>query len=137
MIEAMTKYNKIFFPGLMLILSFLIMTPVVLADTPAESKSKNYGLDITVEKGMGISKDEIEKSDLPAIIGKIVGAGLALLGVIFFVILVYAGISWMMAMGKEEKINEAKDMIVAAILGLIVVLAAYAITAMVGGIFAK
>ena len=133
----MTKYNKIFFPGLMLILSFLIMTPVVLADTPAESKSKNYGLDITVEKGMGISKDEIEKSDLPAIIGKIVGAGLALLGVIFFVILVYAGISWMMAMGKEEKINEAKDMIVAAILGLIVVLAAYAITAMVGGIFAK
>lgn len=132
----LVKKYKIVLSGLTLVLLFLMAAPVVLAETPAESKAKNYGLDTTAREGMGIDKPTIEGSNLPSLIGKIVGAGLALLGVIFFVILVYAGISWMMAMGKEEKINEAKDMIVAAILGLVVVLSAYAITAFVGGIFA-
>lgn len=107
--------------------------PVVLAETGAD-KAKS-GLKTTAEKGYGKSFTDDKETELPLIIGKIIGAGLALLGVIFFVILVYAGIVWMMAMGKEEKINEAKDMIVAAIMGLIVVLAAYAITILVGGVF--
>lgn len=129
------KYNKIIFSGLMLVLLFLMAVSAVLADTPAESKNKNYGLDATVKEGMGIEKTAIDSSNLPSLIGKIIGAGLALLGVIFFVILVYAGLGWMLAMGKEEKINEAKETITAAVLGLIVVLSAYAITALVGGIF--
>lgn len=126
------KYNKIIFSGLMVILFFLIAVPAVLA----AGIEITTGLNETAEEGFGA---DITKSDteLPSLIGKIVGAGLALIGVIFFVIIVYAGISWIMAMGKEEKINEAKDMIVGAILGLIVVLSAYAITAMVAGIFAK
>ena len=43
----------------------------------------------------------------------------------------------MIAMGKEEKINEAKEMIFAAAIGLIVVLAAYAITMLVSNIFSN
>lgn len=132
----LVKKYKIILSGLLLVLSFLILAPVVSADTPAESKTKNYGLDATAKEGMGIDKTTIDSSNnLPLLIGKIIGAGLALLGVIFFVIIIYAGIIWMMAMGKEEKVNEAKDMIVAAILGLIVVLAAYAITRLIGAVF--
>mgnify|MGYP001594855880 CR=1 FL=1 len=125
------KYNKFIFSGLMIVALFLIMAPAVLALADAENST---GLNTTAGGGFG---KEIISSDtkLPSLIGKIVGTGLALVGVIFFVILVYAGIGWMLAMGKEEKINEAKDMIVSAILGLIVVLSAYAITTLVGGIF--
>lgn len=125
------KKSKFIFLNLLFILSFLTAAPVVLAGI-----EDTTGLNETAAEGFGAN---ITKSDteLPSLIGKIVGAGLALIGVIFFVIIVYAGISWIMAMGKEEKINEAKDMIVGAILGLIVVLSAYAITAMVAGIFAK
>lgn len=116
----------------MLILSFLTLAPAVLADTIEDTT----GLNETA--GLGFGQDIITSdTNLASLIGKIVGAGLALIGVIFFVIIVYAGISWIMAMGKEEKINEAKDMIVGAILGLVVVLSAYAVTAMVAGIFAK
>lgn len=109
---------------------------MTLAVYDATKPLESTGLNKTAAGGYGALPTGVD-ADLPSLIGKIIGAGLALLGVIFFVILVYAGISWMMAMGKEEKINEAKDMIIAAILGLVVVLAAYAITAFVGGIFNK
>ncbi|MBI4779652.1 hypothetical protein HY797_04365 [Candidatus Falkowbacteria bacterium] len=125
-----TKYNKIIFFSLIFVLSFLIVAQAGLALDPRTMD----GLNTTAQGGFG---EDITKSetDLPTLIGRIVGVGLSLLGVVFFVIIVYAGISWIMAMGKEEKINQAKEMIIGAILGLIVVLAAYAITHLVGGIF--
>lgn len=129
------KYNKIILFGLMLILLFLMAAPAVLAAEQTGAEKAKSGLDTTAKGGYGVTV--LPEDDLSLIVGKIIGAGLALLGVIFFIIIVYAGISWMMAMGKEEKINEAKDMIVAAILGLIVVLAAYAITIFIGNIFTR
>lgn len=129
----MKKY-KFILPGLLLVLLFLMAAPVVLAVYDSKKPLESTGLDTTAAGGYG-SLPTGTDTNLPSLIGKIIGAGLALLGVIFFVILVYAGLGWMLAMGKEEKINEAKDTIVAAILGLIVVLSAYAITALVGGIF--
>lgn len=131
----LVKKYKIVLSGLMLILLFLTAAPVVFALTGAQRADS--GLDATAKQGYGVEDTQTlyPATGLPGIIGKIVGVGLSFLGVIFFVILVYAGIGWMLAMGKEEKINEAKDTIVAAVLGLIVVLSAYAITALVGAIF--
>lgn len=136
----LAKKYKTIFSGLTLVLLFLTAAPAVLAETGAD-KAKG-GLNTTASTGYGTGPTDTAvletlypATGLPALIGKIVGAGLALLGVIFFVIIIYAGIVWMMAMGKEEKVNEAKDMIVAAILGLVVVLAAYAITRLIGVVF--
>lgn len=39
---------------------------------------------------------------------------------------------WMTAGGDEQKVTKAKDLITQAVIGLIVVLAAYAITAFIG-----
>ena len=66
---------------------------------------------------------------------KIYFAGLAFLGVVFFLLILYAGLGWILSMGNEEKITQSKDMIIAAVLGLIVVLGAYAITALLSDIF--
>lgn len=116
----------------MIVLSFLMMAQIVLAEEP---KDNNYGLNKTADVGMGIKAETINNSNLSVIIGKIVGTGLAFLGVVFFVLILYAGLGWILSMGNEEKIKQSKDMIIAAILGLIVVLGAYAITMLIPMIF--
>ena len=71
-------------------------------------------------------------TDIPVAVGTIVGAILAFVGVIFFILMVYGGFTWMLARGNEQEVAKAKDMIFSAVIGLIIVLAAYAITAYIG-----
>lgn len=63
-----------------------------------------------------------------SILGNVVGAGLSLVGLFFFVLMIYAGFLWMWARGNEEQSKKALKTIIAAIVGLIIVLASYAIT---------
>ena len=42
--------------------------------------------------------------------------------------IIYAGYNWMTAQGEEEKVSKAKDTIQRAVIGLIVTIAAYAIS---------
>jgi cytochrome bd-type quinol oxidase subunit 2 len=62
------------------------------------------------------------------VVASVVKGFLALLGIIFVILLILAGYNWMTAAGDEDKINKAKDTIKAAIIGLIIVVAAYSIT---------
>ena len=65
------------------------------------------------------------------IIGNIISVILSFLGVIFLILMVYGGYMWMTAMGNEEKVKKAQALIVAAVLGLIIVVGAYAMTVFV------
>jgi cytochrome bd-type quinol oxidase subunit 2 len=58
----------------------------------------------------------------------IVKTFLGLLGVIFVILIIIAGYNWMTAAGDEEKIKKATSTIRSAIIGLIIIVAAYAIT---------
>jgi len=62
------------------------------------------------------------------VISWIIKAILGLLGVIFIVLIIYAGFLWMTSAGNEDAIGKAKKTIVAAIIGLAIVLFAYMIT---------
>ncbi len=53
---------------------------------------------------------------------------LSLVGVIFMILIIYGGINWMLAQGNDEKVNKAKKIIIDSLIGLIIVVAAYAIT---------
>lgn len=61
-------------------------------------------------------------------IADIIGIVLSFLGIIFLVLLIYAGFLWMTAAGSEEKVKKAKDIMIAAIIGVTIILTAYAIT---------
>ena len=63
-----------------------------------------------------------------AVAGKVIGTGLTLVGVLFFLLMIYAGISWMLARGNEEQSKKALNTVTAAIIGLVLVMASYAIT---------
>lgn len=61
----------------------------------------------------------------------VIQAALGLLGIIFLVIVVFAGYRWMTASGNEEQVKKAQDAIKRGIIGLAIVILAYAVTAFV------
>jgi len=61
----------------------------------------------------------------------------ALLGVIFIIFIVYSGYLWATASGNEEKVKKAKDNIYRTVIGLIIVVGAYAIAQFVLNVLLK
>ena len=67
-------------------------------------------------------------SQLPILIGRIIRTILGLLGIIFLVLMVYAGFLWMTARGESDPVDKAKDIIKQSIIGIIIIFLAYALT---------
>ncbi len=61
-------------------------------------------------------------------VGQVIQGLLSLLGVIFMILIIYGGYLWMIARGNEEQVTKAKAIIRGSIIGLFIVLAAYAIS---------
>lgn len=69
--------------------------------------------------------------DLQTLIGQIIGTALSLIGLIFFILTVYGGFLWMTAHGEEGQIETGQNTIKAAVIGMIIIFSAYAITQLV------
>ncbi|MEK7072919.1 MAG: hypothetical protein AAB974_00580 [Patescibacteria group bacterium] len=65
---------------------------------------------------------------LPNVAGTIIQFFIGILGIFFLVLMVYGGYLWMNARGNEQQVEKAKSLITQAVLGLIIMLSAYAIT---------
>lgn len=74
---------------------------------------------------------ELSSSDLTDVIGTLINVFLTLLGIIFLVLVLYAGWLWMTAGGEEAKVEKAKDIMIRAVIGLVIILAAYSISSFV------
>lgn len=70
-------------------------------------------------------------ADLIQIIGRIINIFLGTLGIIFLLLLLYAGYTWMTAGGDEGKVKTARTTIRNAIIGLVIIASAWAITAFI------
>lgn len=70
-------------------------------------------------------------TDLITIIGRIINIFLGFLGVVFLVLLLYAGYLWMTSAGNAETVEKAKTTIRNSIIGLVIIASAWAITAFV------
>lgn len=105
---------------------FSLFVLIILISTATVARAVDYGLEGTASvaglKGTGVP------GTVSSVIGNVIGAGLAMVGVLFFILMIYAGIKWMTARGNEDQSKKALDTITAAIIGLIVVVASYAIT---------
>ncbi len=77
-----------------------------------------------------------ETTDLPVIVGRIINIFLGFLGIVFLVLMLYAGYTWMTAAGDPEKIKKAQLTIRNALIGLVIIVSAWAITAFILGFFA-
>ncbi len=110
------KYHLRFIVVSILAIMSLAFFAVVLADD-------DYGLEATA----GAAKLPTDKN-VPGIIGDVIGTGLSLISVVFFALMLYAGIKWMIARGNEEETKKALDTMIAAVIGIIIVMASYALT---------
>ncbi|MFA5163677.1 MAG: pilin [Patescibacteria group bacterium] len=93
---------------------------------------KSYGLDETMGADNSKLRQALSDTDPRERVGQIIGIILSFIGVVFLVLMIYAGILWMTAAGNDQQVNKAKNLLINAIIGLIIVFAAYAITAYVG-----
>ena len=50
------------------------------------------------------------------------------MGIVFFVLIVYAGIIWMTSGGNEQKVTQAKQTISSATVGLAIVMISYGLS---------
>jgi hypothetical protein len=90
----------------------------------AFDSSANKPLNSAAIQGGGYS----DKATFESIIGQIITTALGLIGVIFLILAIYGGYTWMTAHGNDEMVEKARKTIVSAVIGLIIVLAAYAIS---------
>jgi len=83
------------------------------------------------EVGDQVYGDKAEITDVRITVFHIIRLFLGFLGMIFIVLVVYAGWLWMTAGGNEERVTQAKDLIKNATIGLVVILLAYSITLLI------
>jgi uncharacterized membrane protein YwzB len=81
----------------------------------------------TVAEGIGGDST----TDLPTLIGNIIAVLLSVLGIVFVVLVVYAGFLYLTAAGDDSKVKKAKELLTQSVIGLIIIIAAYAIASFV------
>lgn len=114
-------------------LALIILTPVFAFSLPALAATGGnlnpWGSDtlksnIQTTTGLG----ERDPRDIAASVIRII---LGFLGIIAVVIILLGGFKWMTAGGNEDKVGEAKKLITAGIIGLVIIVAAFAIATFV------
>lgn len=114
---------------LVFLLGFFVLSNAVLAQDGG--KKALDGLDTTAKGGYGVEVNKLA-TNIPDIVGMIVGAVLEFVGLLFFILIIWAGFIWMTAGGSEEKVKESVDLIIRASFGLLIISAAYLIAQFVG-----
>jgi amino acid transporter len=115
MIRAITKISVV-----LTVLMFTFLPAATFAELPDVRKSAEHAA-----QGLpGVEED----SNLVVFVGEIVGRLLGVLGIISFIIFLYAGFTWMTAGGDVGKVDNAKKMLSSAVIGLIIITSAYFIT---------
>jgi len=95
---------------------FSMMSTVVLADLADDISNDPY-----------IDTMNLSEEDPKVALTNIVNSLLAFLGILAVAVVLVGGFKWMTSGGSEEKVTSARQMIVAGIIGLAIVLAAFAI----------
>ncbi len=92
----------------------------------AEKKLEAFSRDVGIGQGVG---------GLDYQAGSIINSVLSLVGLIFLIVVIYAGFQWQTAGGNEEKAQASLKMFISAILGLVIVLGAYIfVNSLLGGL---
>lgn len=121
MIKNIIKYSTFVLCSIIIIF-LLHIQPVDARDTLKDTWTIANG--VAGEAGYETGEDVTVQK----FIGQVITVLLSFLGVIFIVLLVYGGYLWMTDRGNEEQVKRAKNLITASVIGLIIIVLAYAIS---------
>ncbi len=102
------------------------ITAAALLPAIALAQAPDLGLEYATTIGLGTQ-------DVRTTVGNVIKAFMSLLGIIAVCIILFGGFKWMTAMGNDAKIDEARKLIISGVVGLIIIMMAYAIAAFVVG----
>lgn len=100
------------------IVATLLTSPVYAQDTIAVPKPPGFQIE-----------------DVGLLISRAIGIALLIAGILVFVYLVWGGIQWITSGGDKGKTEEARGRITAALIGLAIVAAAYAVMQLISFFF--
>jgi hypothetical protein len=127
-------FKKIIFSSLLAFLFFFVLILGVNAQTVDNTLK---GLNETATE-VGAFEQQSKQSQavgglfIQSSAGRLIGAVLSFVGVLFLIMMIYAGIMWMTAQGNDQQVTKAKDLLINSIIGIVIIFAAYAITAFIG-----
>jgi len=102
----------------------LLTLAVVFSMTALPVLALDTGIEYGTFTGLGTN-------DIREGVMNIVNVLLGFLGILAIIIILWGGFRWMTSGGNEEKVGEAKKVITAGIIGLIIIFTAYAIATFV------
>lgn len=112
--------------AMLLVPAFIVAVPVNAQALSSNDLMGNDAIYDNVQNATGLgNKDPRE------IAAAVIRVMLGFLGIIAVMIILYAGFLWMTAAGNEDKITQAKGMMSAGVIGLVIVLAAFGIATFV------
>lgn len=125
----MTK--KIMKKAVTLFLVLLVITSVFAFSLPAFAAGSNVWSQTGGSGDVFANNAGLGNADLVETITNLIKIIIGFLGLIAVVIVLIGGFKWMTAGGSEDKIGEAKKLIIAGVIGLVIILFSYAIAAFV------
>jgi len=106
----------------------IIIASLALLCLPYAALATNLSIDTSLGTTLGLGS-----ADLKNTVINILQWVLGILALVAVVMIIIGGFQWMTASGNEERIEKAKKVISAAVIGLIIVLLAWAIVIFVVG----
>ncbi|MFW0862711.1 MAG: hypothetical protein ACKKL6_03975 [Candidatus Komeilibacteria bacterium] len=113
----------------LLVVIFIVTSFLVIIAAPL--LAIETGLETTAGEAGFTTKDEAGYKNPQQIVASVVQIALGLIGTLFLVLIIVSGFQWMTAGGNSSSIDTSKKRLINATIGLIVVLAAYALTSFV------
>ena len=122
---------RLFFKSLML--TALLFIPVLAHAATEASESVQHSIisglgDAAREADLPLNESNVSGAELPDLAGQVIGTALSMIGVLFFILAVYGGFVWMTAKGESERVERGKETVIAATIGVVIIVASYALT---------
>ena len=121
-------WKKIF---MMVAIAFTLAAPTLIPATPAFAQLdvQDKFLNQVDDTGVALyGQRDAPQGDIFYLVGTLIRVLLSLLGAVLLLLIIYSGFLWMTAGGNKERVETARNYIQNAVIGLVIILAAYAIT---------
>lgn len=102
--------------------------PAASSAAGTSGESSGTGLGSALGKLKATTDGSGLSANLETTLGAIIKGALSLVGTVFLILTVYAGILWMTARGDDAQVEKSTKIIRASVIGLFITLSAYAIT---------
>lgn len=110
-----------------LVATFAIAAAVAIpAVTFAQPAADPYGVNAVGDSGLNLSGGDVRQTA-----ARLINVALGFLGIIAVIIVLIGGFKYMLSGGDQSKTEEARKLIVSGIIGLAIILSAWAITSFV------